>query len=62
MILTLAYTPDIEEAWNLSADAPQEVVLTSSHSSFLLTLLFAFLSAAIAYFIPAKLTKNSRFK
>lgn len=55
LVLTYAYTPDIEEAWKMSADAPQETIIRSSGSSFLLTLLIAFVAATIAYFIPKKL-------
>lgn len=54
LFLTIAYTPDIEEAWNMSADAPQKVVIKGSRSPFLITLFIAFLSASIAYFIPKK--------
>ncbi|GEL78456.1 hypothetical protein [Tenuibacillus multivorans] len=61
MFLTYSYTPDIEEAWNYSANLSQEVVIKGSYAPFLLTLLFAFLSATIAYFISKKImsTKNS---
>lgn len=63
VFLTFAYTPDIEEAWNSSANLPQEVVIKSGHSPFLLTLLVAFISATIAYYIPKKVTnKNKHFK
>lgn len=58
MILTFMYTPDITEAWNTSANLPQEVDI-GSNSNFLLTLFIAFLSATIAYFIPKKITKSS---
>lgn len=63
VLLTFAYTPDIEGAWNMSANLPQETVIKSSHSSFLVTLLVAFISATIAYYIPKKVTnKNKHFK
>ncbi|ASK61605.1 hypothetical protein CFK37_05200 [Virgibacillus phasianinus] len=57
MLLTFTYTPDISEAWNLSANS-QETIIKSSHSSFLLTLFIAFLSATIAYFIPKNIPNN----
>ncbi|KMY31849.1 hypothetical protein ACZ11_06575 [Lysinibacillus xylanilyticus] len=59
MFLTLMYTPNVEEAWNMSGSLSKEVVITSSYSSFLPTLLIAFLSATIAYFIPKKITNNN---
>ncbi|MBP1970165.1 ABC-type Fe3+ transport system permease subunit [Virgibacillus natechei] len=60
IILTITYTPDIEEVWNMSANLPDEVVMQgSSSSSFFYTLFIAFLSATIAYFIPKKFTKHS---
>lgn len=55
MFLTLTYTPDIAEAWNLAANLSQEVVIRNNHSPFLLTLFIAFLSATIAYFISKKI-------
>lgn len=54
LVLTLTYTPDMEEAWNMSAGLPQESVIKGSSSPFFLTLLLAFLSATIAYVIPKK--------
>ncbi|PAV28647.1 hypothetical protein CIL05_15245 [Virgibacillus profundi] len=60
IILTYTYTPDITEAWNMSANLSQETVMISNHNSFLLTLLIAFLSATAAYFIPKKL-KNTNY-
>lgn len=51
MFLTFFYTPNVEAVWELSAQLPQEVVLNASGRPFLLTLLFALLSATIAYFI-----------
>jgi len=59
VFLTSMYTPDIEDAWNMSGSLSQEVVIKNSHSPFLLTLFIAFLSATIAYFIPKKLTNNN---
>lgn len=59
MLLTFTYTPDIEEAWNMSANLPQETMIKSSHNPFLLTLFIAFLSASIAYFIPKKIANTS---
>lgn len=52
LLLTITYTPHFSSA-NLS----NQTSLTSSSSPFLLTLLIAFLSATIAYFIPAKIVK-----
>lgn len=57
MLLTITYTPDIAEAWNLSANLSEGTVIKSSYSHFLLTLFIAFLSATIAYFIPKKFIK-----
>ncbi|WP_010531420.1 hypothetical protein [Lentibacillus jeotgali] len=54
LILTYVYTPDIEEAWNLSAALSRETEINSSSSSFLITFFIALLSATIAYFIPKK--------
>lgn len=49
MFLTAAYSPDINEAWRTSDNLPQEVVLVGDpHFS---TLIFAVLSATIAYFM-----------
>lgn len=62
MLLTITYTPDIAEAWNLSANLSEETIIKSSNSPFLLTLFIAFLSATIAYFIPIKVTKNNSIK
>jgi quinol-cytochrome oxidoreductase complex cytochrome b subunit len=59
MLLTLMYTPDMEEAWNFSGNLSQEVVIQSSHSPFSLTLFIAFLAASIAYFIPKKFKNSS---
>jgi len=58
ILSTFMYTPDMEEAWNSSANLSQEVVIKSNHRSFLLTLFIAFLSATIAYFIPKKFMRN----
>lgn len=58
VLLTLMYTPNIQEAWNMGGVLSQEVIISSSHSPFLTSLLIAFLSATIAYFIPKKLTNN----
>lgn len=57
MFLTFKYTPDTAEAWNLSANLPQEIIIKSSHSTSFLTLFFVFISAAIAYFIQKRITK-----
>lgn len=60
IFLTVAYTPDIEEAWNMSANSSEQVAMKgSSNSSFVYTLFIAFLSATIAYFIPKKFTKDN---
>ncbi|SFA95490.1 hypothetical protein SAMN04488072_104126 [Lentibacillus halodurans] len=59
LFLTFTYTPGIEEAWNMSAGLPEEAVIISGGSSFLRTLIFGFLAATIAYFIPKKMTKNT---
>lgn len=59
MILTFAYTPDIEEAWNSSASLSQETVIKGSVSPFWPMLLLAFLSASIAYFISNITRRNS---
>ncbi|MBP2076338.1 hypothetical protein [Oceanobacillus polygoni] len=57
MLLTFTYTPDIEEAWNQSATMAQEAIISSSPSSFSISLLIAFLAASIAYFIANKFRK-----
>lgn len=54
MLLTLTYTPDIAEAWNVTAQLSQETVIKSHHNSFLLMFLSAILSASFAYFISKK--------
>ena len=54
MLLTSMYTPDVGEAWSMSANLPQEIVIQSSQSPFILTIIVAFLFATIAYFIPRK--------
>ncbi|MEI3614000.1 hypothetical protein [Pseudogracilibacillus sp. SO30301A] len=56
--LTVTYKPNIEEAWHMSGNLSQEIVI-KSNSSFLLTLFLAFLSATIAYYIPKKFIKNN---
>ncbi|WP_106497300.1 hypothetical protein [Lentibacillus sp. Marseille-P4043] len=58
MILTFTYTPDIAEAWKMSSHSSQEVIM-KGNSSFLPTLILAFLSATIAYFISKKFTKSN---
>jgi quinol-cytochrome oxidoreductase complex cytochrome b subunit len=60
IILTLTYTPDIAEAWNMSGNLPQEIVIKGSHNPFLLTLFLAFISATIAYFTLRETTKCKR--
>jgi ABC-type Fe3+ transport system permease subunit len=59
VLLTFMYTPNIEEGWNMSGSLSKAVVITGSHSSFLPTLLIAFLSATIAYFVPKKIINNN---
>ena len=49
MILTLAHTPDVEEAWSQSRSLASETVITSSVSW--ITILGAAISATIAFFI-----------
>ncbi|RKQ30396.1 hypothetical protein [Oceanobacillus halophilus] len=56
--LTFMYTPDVTDAWNVSANLSSEVVIRSDNRNDLLTIFFAFLSAIIAYFISWKMTKN----
>lgn len=58
MFLTFTYTPDLAEAWNMSANLSQEVVIKSSQRPFLLTLAVAVFSLSIAYFISKKTSKN----
>lgn len=55
IILTSIYTPDVTEAWNLTANLSQEVVIKGNHSFFGLIFLVAFLTASIAYFISNKI-------
>ncbi len=58
MLLTLAYTPDVEEAWNATANLAQVTVIKSSYHPFLLMFLPAILSASLAYFISNKISSN----
>ncbi|MFD2629473.1 hypothetical protein [Oceanobacillus kapialis] len=60
LILTFAYTPDIEGAWNRSAILPKETSIVTDQVSFLVPLVPAFLAASIAYFIPKLFLKNRR--
>lgn len=60
MFLTSIYTPDVGEAWSMSANLPQEIIIQSSQNPFILTLIVAFLSATIAYFIPRKFLSKTR--
>lgn len=55
MFLTVTYTPDVNEAWKMSSSLPQETIIAATHNPFLFSLIIAFLSASIAYFIPKKL-------
>ncbi|MEV9639588.1 hypothetical protein ABZ756_02675 [Mammaliicoccus sciuri] len=59
IFLTSRYVPDVSKAWNASASLPQEVEIFSSSSSFSLTLLFALLSATVAYFIAQKFPRHN---
>lgn len=59
MILTSMYTPNVEEAWSSVANLPQEIIVQSSQSPFLLTLIVAFFSATIAYFVPRKVLNKT---
>lgn len=54
-LLTIIYTPNVGEAWYSSANLAKETVIKSS-SPYFLTLLIAFISATIAYFIPKKVS------
>lgn len=58
MLLTFIYTPNLEEAGNMSGGLPQSVVISSGSGSFLPPFIIAFLSASIAYFIPNKIIKK----
>ena len=58
MLLTLTYTPDIAEAWNVSAKLSQETVIKGSHHPFLLIFISAILSASFAYFISKKVSSK----
>jgi ABC-type Fe3+ transport system permease subunit len=55
MFLTFVYTPDIKEAWSLSANLPQETVIVGGKSQFLLSILYAFIASSIAYIISNKI-------
>ena len=59
LLLTLVYRPDIEEAWNMSANLPQEAMITGTYTPFFLSLLITLIAASIAYFIPNKVIKNN---
>lgn len=63
ILLTLTYTPNMEEAWNMNAILTHETIIKSSHNPILLTFITAFLSASIAYFISEKIknTNNQRY-
>lgn len=52
VLLTATYTPEITTLWNQSAQLTDEVVMYGTFNPFLITVLTAFLSATIAYFIP----------
>lgn len=52
VLLTATYIPDTTTLWNQSAQLTDEVVIYGTFNPFLITLLTAFLSATIAYFIP----------
>lgn len=55
MLMTHLYTPDVEEAWGMSANLSQEVVLASRNTPFLITTIVALLAASLAYVVPKKL-------
>lgn len=58
VFLTLAYTPDIDEAWNMSAVFPWQTEIYSNGSPFLLILAVALLSASLSYFLAQKFAKR----
>lgn len=60
IFLTAVYTPDMDEAWEMSANLPQGVILRSGGSPFLSALLLAFISASVAYFISERISKRTK--
>ncbi|GAB3798873.1 hypothetical protein [Virgibacillus kimchii] len=54
MLLTYFYTPDIQDAWQMSGNMGQEIVVQRNDSSLPLTFVNAFLAASVAYFISNK--------
>lgn len=59
LFLTLAYSPDLEEAWDRSATLPREIVIIKEEqTSFSFTLISAFFATSVAYFVP-KMIKNN---
>ena len=58
MFLTSTYTPDINEAWNVSAVLSQQTEILSGSSPFSLTLLLTLLSATVVFFIAQNFSKR----
>ncbi len=56
ILLTVAYFPNIEAAWNVAGSLPNQVMMQGS--SFSLTWLFGLLSGTIAYFIVGKVNRQ----
>ncbi|MBU5465692.1 hypothetical protein KQI49_02475 [Virgibacillus sp. MSJ-26] len=50
LILTSLYLPNIEEAWEMSAELSSEVTMVGTSS--IPTIIGAVLAATIAYFVP----------
>ncbi len=59
ILLTTRYVPDVSGTGNASANLPQEVKMFGSGSPFSITLLLAFLSATVAYFIAQKFPRRN---
>lgn len=55
IFLTLFYTPNIQHAWENSANLSSEVILMGGGGSIVPSLLGALLAVALAYFIANKI-------
>lgn len=56
--LTFIYQPDVEEAWNMSANLISETTLVGSTATP--TIIIAALAAVFAYFVPKAFRKFKR--
>jgi len=58
LFLTFIYQPDVEEAWNMSANLTSETTLVGSTTTP--TIIIAALAAVFAYFVPKAFRKIKR--